>query len=79
MWLNASTEPTFFNVFGLEESSLPKVVVLNPSKRKRFLVHEKAINEEDISDTLDKIQGGDARFTNVKGNELPDLVSRYPT
>jgi len=27
---------------------------------------------------LDKILGGDARFKNIKGNKLPELVSDYP-
>jgi hypothetical protein len=42
---------------------------LNPGKRKRFLVHEKSINEADISSTLDRILGGDAKFTNIQGNK----------
>ena len=78
-WLDASAESKFFSVFNIEESSLPRVVILNPAKRKRFLVHEKSLTESDISETLDKILGGDARFTNIKGNELPELVSKYPT
>ena len=58
---------------------MPKVVILNPGKRKRFLLHEKPITDADLSDTLDKILGGDARFTNIKGNQLPELVTKYPT
>lgn len=57
---------------------MPKVVILNPGKRKRFLVHEKDINESEISATLDRILGGDAKFTNVKANQLPELVTKYP-
>lgn len=78
MWLDASAEPDFFKVFNIESENLPKVVILNPGKRKRFLVHDKDITEGDISATLDKILGGDAKFTNVKGNELPALVTKYP-
>lgn len=48
---------------------------MNPGKRKRFLVHEKGITEALVSETLDKILGGDAKFTNIKGNDLPKLVS----
>ena len=55
MWLNAKEESEFSKVFNIEESSLPKVVILNPSKRKRFLIHEKGLTEGDISETLDKI------------------------
>ena len=66
-------------MFGIDENSLPKVVVMNPGKRKRFLIHEKAITESDLSETLDKILGGDARFTNIKGNKLAELITQYPT
>lgn len=37
-WLSAADEPEFAKVFAQED--LPKVVMLNPGKRKRFLVHE---------------------------------------
>jgi len=54
----------------------PSLVVLNPGKRKRFLVHGDSITSEAVSATLDKILGGDARFTNVAGNSLPEFSSR---
>ena len=50
---------------------------MNPGKRKRYLVHEGDLNKDSIIATLDKILGGDARFTNIKGNKLPELVSQY--
>lgn len=55
MWLDATQESKFFNMFELSTDSLPRVIILNPGKRKRFLVHDKDINENDISSTLDKI------------------------
>lgn len=79
MWLDASKEPDFYKVFGLEDKDLPSLTIMNPGKRKRFLHHNKAITDDEVSKTLDKILGGDAKFTNVKGNELPKLVSAYPT
>jgi len=39
MWLDTSKEATFFSTFGIESNALPKVVVLNPAKRKRYLIH----------------------------------------
>ena len=78
MWLDASAEPAFFNMFDVKADDLPKVIILNPGKRKRYLVHEKRINEQDISSTLDRILGGDAKFINIKGNNLAPLVSKYP-
>ena len=66
-------------MFEVKSDNLPKVVILNPGKRKRYLVHEKAIDEAEISKTLDRILGGDAKFINIKGNQLANLVSKYPT
>ena len=75
-WVDATADPEFISVFGIEE--YPKVIVLNPGKRKRFLIHEGEITESNIENTLDKILGGDARFKNIKGNTIPALVSDYP-
>eukprot|EP00356_Strombidium_inclinatum_P004709 CAMPEP_0170493486 /NCGR_PEP_ID=MMETSP0208-20121228/13968_1 /TAXON_ID=197538 /ORGANISM="Strombidium inclinatum, Strain S3" /LENGTH=401 /DNA_ID=CAMNT_0010769419 /DNA_START=30 /DNA_END=1235 /DNA_ORIENTATION=+ len=77
-WLDTSAEPEFAATFGLPEEDLPKIVVMNPGKRKRFMLHEGEISEAGIEGTLDKILGGDARFKAVKGNKLPKLVSEYP-
>ena len=57
---------------------MPKVAILNAGKRKRFLIHNGDISEAAVSTTLDKILGGDAKFTNVPGNAFPSLVSKYP-
>lgn len=78
MWLDASAEPDFLQMLNLSSDDLPKLVILNPGKRKRYLIHDKEISENDISATLDKILGGDAKFTNVKGNELAKLVTKHP-
>ena len=74
-YLDASREPEFASVFAVE--SYPSLVVLNPGKRKRFLLHEGEINGKNIESTLDKILGGDAKFKVIKGNKLPALVSDY--
>jgi hypothetical protein len=78
MWLDASTEPEFASAFKLE-SNEPALIILNPGKRKRFLVHNGNIDEESVEATLEKILSGDSKFTTVKGNKLPELVSEYPT
>jgi hypothetical protein len=78
MWLDATAEKEFADVFSLGDD-LPKVVVMNPGKRKRFLVHEGEITHDGVQKTLDKILSGDARFKQIKGNQLPTLVSMYPT
>lgn len=60
-----------------EHEKFPRLIVLNPGKRKRILAHDDEINEGSITKTLDKILAGDAKFKVVKGNALPDLVSEY--
>ena len=55
MWLNASQDKAFADLFEIKEDNLPKVVILNPGKRKRFLTHEKGLTEAELSQTLDKI------------------------
>ena len=77
MWLDAETEADFASTFNLD--SYPAVAILNPGKRKRYLLHEGDINDTNIEKTLDKILAGDAKFKTIKGNKLPELVSEYPT
>ena len=77
MWLDSSADPEFAGVFGVEE--YPQIVVMNPGKRKRFLMHKGAIKASSVRDTLELILSGDARFKAIKGNKLPELVSKYPT
>ena len=79
MWLDATAESGFGSMFDVKAADLPKIVILNPGKRKRYLVHDGSINESEISKTLDKILGGDAKFINIKGNNLAPLVTKYPT
>ena len=76
MWISKADEPDFTAIFNLEDN-LPRIVILNPGKRKRFLLHEGEIKEKAIELTLDKILGGDARFKAIKGGKLPELVSEY--
>ncbi len=49
MWLDVSKESDFAKVFGFSEEELPKVVIMNPGKRKRYLVHNKDISDQDLS------------------------------
>ena len=64
--------------FSLE--ALPSVVVFNPHKRLRFtkLEGDTKANAKSIRSLIDKIQGGDARFTMVKGQKLPKFADRKP-
>lgn len=63
MWLNAAKEKAWGDLFGFNGEN--KVVILNPGKRKRYTTHEGAIHKDTISQTLDAIFGGDARFNRI--------------
>lgn len=62
-------------LFELTEEELPSVIVLNPGKRKRWLKHTYELTVEGVSKTLEKITGGDARFTRIKV-DLPRFSMR---
>lgn len=68
MRLDSAAEAEFAGAFGLEDEQLPALVVLNPGKKKRFLHSEYGLSEKGITETLDRILGGDARFKMIKGN-----------
>lgn len=67
MWLNASIEKKWGELFKYDGKD--KVVVLNPGKRKRYTEHQGDISKESVSQTLDSINGGDAKFNRV--GDLP--------
>lgn len=46
MWINASTEKNWANLFGYQDK--PLVVVLNPGARKRYVIHEGTISISDL-------------------------------
>jgi hypothetical protein len=48
--MNCSVQTDFCKLFGFEPAELPKIVALNPGKRKRFSVLEnETIDKESIS------------------------------
>lgn len=77
MRLDVSTEPDFAATFGFEDGEVPGIVVLNPGKKKRFLKSQYALSKEGVTETLDKILGGDARFKIIKGNKLPEFTAEH--
>lgn len=74
MWLNAEIEQEWNNKLG--NTSWNNVYVLNPGRRKRYLKHEGTITFESLQKTLEKIIGGDGRFTMLRGNALPVFTNR---
>lgn len=47
MWLDISTEAAWKEAF--EVSGYPSIVILNPGKRKRYVVHEGEMNLASLS------------------------------
>jgi thioredoxin-like negative regulator of GroEL len=75
MWIDLKVETEFKALF--EPEAMPGVVVFNPHKRLRFTKLEgKTASAQSIRELIDKIQGGDARFTMVKGQKLPKWADR---
>jgi hypothetical protein len=76
MWIDLKVEAEYKALF--EPEAMPGVVVFNPHKRLRFtkLEGDKTASAKTIRELIDKIQGGDARFTMVKGQKLPKWADR---
>ncbi|SCP04379.1 conserved Plasmodium protein, unknown function [Plasmodium ovale] len=74
MWMDISTETNFRTLFELKK--YPSVVIFNPYKRIRYakLNDELVATKENIEKLLEKISGGDAKFTMLKGQTLPEFV-----
>lgn len=80
MWMNLAIEDKYKELF--EPAMLPSAVVFNPHKRLRFtkLDHgednDVKGDENSMSNLLDKVLGGDARFKMVPGQKLPAWAVR---
>eukprot|EP00928_Gymnodinium_smaydae_P055466 TRINITY_DN389_c0_g2_i2.p1 TRINITY_DN389_c0_g2~~TRINITY_DN389_c0_g2_i2.p1 ORF type:complete len:422 (+),score=148.21 TRINITY_DN389_c0_g2_i2:64-1329(+) len=80
MWLNLAIETNYKTLFN--PAQLPSAVVFNPHKRLRFSVldhgeeGEVKGDEQGISNLMDKVLGGDARFKVVPGQKLPAWATR---
>jgi hypothetical protein len=80
MWLNLAIETAFKELF--EPEQLPSAIIFNPHKRLRFTKMSHGEDgstkgdEKAFSDLIEKVIGGDARFTNVKGQKLPAWALR---
>eukprot|EP00933_Yihiella_yeosuensis_P017483 TRINITY_DN1458_c0_g1_i2.p1 TRINITY_DN1458_c0_g1~~TRINITY_DN1458_c0_g1_i2.p1 ORF type:complete len:418 (+),score=128.67 TRINITY_DN1458_c0_g1_i2:99-1352(+) len=80
MWVNLAIETEFKKLFA--PAQLPSATVFNPHKRLRFanLDHgednEVKGDEQGLSNLMDKVLGGDARFKMVPGQKLPGWAQR---
>lgn len=71
-WINAQTQTAF--VSAIEVSTFPRLLIVNPGKRKRFFELDGELNMENFRNLFDKLASGDLRFKMFKGNKIPDLV-----
>jgi hypothetical protein len=80
MWLNMKLEPAYKELFN--PPKYPSTIVFNPHKRLRFTMmdhgedSDKVADEQSIKNLMEKVLGGDARFTMVKGQKLPSWANR---
>jgi len=80
MWINLSIETEFKALF--KPAQLPSAVVFNPHKRLRFTSLDHGEDGDikgdanGIAALVDKVLGGDARFTPVPGQKLPAWAVR---
>jgi len=80
MWINLNVEAAYKDLFN--PAQLPSAVVFNPHKRLRFTAMDHGEDgeikgdESAISNLMDKVLGGDARFKMVPGQKLPAWAVR---
>jgi len=74
MWLDSTLEKGWADLF--KYSGTPKLVVLNPGKRKRYVEHEGEFTYNSLKETLEKIVAGDAKFIRITEETLPELSFR---
>lgn len=70
MWMNLAEETAFADLFRVD--AFPSAVVFNPKNRLRYFLHDvnTAVTKQSLERMLEKILGGDARFTPLTG-QLP--------
>jgi hypothetical protein len=73
-WINASTQNDFMKSIELEKETIPRMMLINPGKRKRYYILENDMTEEIMRDIFERLASGDLKFKNFKGNTIPELV-----
>eukprot|EP00294_Goniomonas_avonlea_P010850 CAMPEP_0114558710 /NCGR_PEP_ID=MMETSP0114-20121206/10531_1 /TAXON_ID=31324 /ORGANISM="Goniomonas sp, Strain m" /LENGTH=398 /DNA_ID=CAMNT_0001744127 /DNA_START=149 /DNA_END=1345 /DNA_ORIENTATION=- len=72
VWLNTEVETEFAAAFSLP--NVPAVAALKLGKRNRFALHDGEFEQSAIGSFLDRVLGGDAKFTPIKA--MPTLTER---
>lgn len=71
-WIDNTKHSDWNEKLEVSDTSSPTIRILNPGRRKRFVKLEDQITKKKLEDLFEKIFGGDARFTNLKG-EIPEF------
>lgn len=71
-WLNSETQSKFLDVVHVE--SVPRIVLINASKRKRFFVSDEELKLDVLKSLFDKLASGDLRFKIFPENNIPELA-----
>ena len=75
MWLDVNLHENWAKEIGIEQ--FPQVAIINPGKRKKYIVHSaELVTESSLSSLLNTIIGGNGRFKRVSGNKLPLLKNK---
>ena len=64
-WVNSETQSAFIQETGVE--GVPRVMLLNPGKKKKYFVLEEEPKLEKLYEVFDKLASGDLRFKFFKG------------
>lgn len=72
-WIDSSKHSDWNSKLEVADGSAPTIRILNPGRRKRFVKLEDAVSKKGLENLFEKIFGGDARFTNLKG-EIPEFA-----
>ena len=77
VWLDpvAAKQAAFAEAFGVAAAELPRVVVVKPGKRPRYLLHEGPLTAAALGGLVDRVLGGDAIFKPLPA--LPALEPAY--
>lgn len=77
-WIDATKEDGFKALLKGDSPALPGFVMYNPHKRPRYLSLEEEVEatEDSMQALLDKVLGGDGRFTPAKGQKLPKFAGK---
>lgn len=67
-WIDSNKHSEWNDKLEISDLNTPTIRILNPGRRKRFLKLENEISKKTMEALFEKIFGGDARFTNLKGD-----------